>query len=157
MAKEKGLNRVVIAACSPRTLEPLFRDTLREAGINQYYLDMANIREHNSWVHSKEKEEATDKAKDIIRMSVARACHLKPLQEFDLPVNKAALIVGGGIAGMTCALSIVDQGHEVYIVEKGEELGGMARRLHTTLEGLDVQKYLADLVRKVYQHPLIHV
>jgi heterodisulfide reductase subunit A len=157
MAKEKGLNRVVIAACSPRTLEPLFRDTLREAGINQYYLDMANIREHNSWVHSKEKEEATDKAKDIIRMSVARACHLKPLQEFDLPVNKAALVVGGGIAGMTCALSIVDQGHEVYLVEKGEELGGIARRLHTTLEGLDVEAYLADLVRKVYQHPLIHV
>jgi len=95
---------VIVAACSPRTLEPLFRDTLREAGINQYYYEMANIREHNSWVHSKEKEEATQKAKDIIRMSVARACHLEPLQEFDLPVNKAALVVGGGIAGMNCAL-----------------------------------------------------
>ena len=93
LAREKGLNRVVIAACSPRTLEPLFRDTLREAGLNQYYLDMANIREHCSWVHSKQKEEATKKAKDIIRMSVARASHLQPLQEFDLPVDKAALVV----------------------------------------------------------------
>ena len=157
ITKEKGLNRVIVAACSPRTLEPLFRDTLREAGINQYYYEMANIREHNSWVHSKEKEEATQKAKDIIRMSVARACHLEPLQEFDLPVNKAALVVGGGIAGMTCALSIADQGHEVHLVEKESDLGGIARKIHYTLEGLDVQAYVRDLVRKVYQHPLIHV
>ena len=157
LAKEKGLNRVVIGACSPRTLEPLFRDTLREAGINQYYCDMANIREHCSWVHSKEKEEATEKAQDIIRMSVARACHLEPLQEIDLPVNKTALVVGGGIAGMTCALSIANQGHEVCLVEKDTDLGGMARRIHYTLEGLDVQAYLRDVIRKVYQHPLIHV
>jgi len=157
MTKEKGLNRVVVAACSPRTLEPLFRETLREAGINQYYYEMANIREHNSWVHSKEKEEATDKAKDIIRMSVARAYHLEPLQEFELPVNKAALVVGGGIAGMTCALSIANQGHEVHLVEKDTELGGTARKLHYTLEGLDVQAYLHDLIREVYQHPLVHV
>jgi heterodisulfide reductase subunit A len=157
MIKEKGLNRVIVAACSPLTLEPLFRDTLREAGINQYYYEMANIREHNSWVHSKEKEEATQKAKDITRMSVARACHLEPLQEIDLPVNKTALVVGGGIAGMACALSIASQGHEVYLVEKDTYLGGTARRLHYTLEGLDVQAYLRDLVRKVYQHPLIHV
>jgi len=157
MIEEKGLNRVVVAACSPRTLEPLFRDTLREAGINQYYFDMANIREHDSWVHSKEKREATEKAKDITRMSVARACHLEPLQEIDLPVNKTALVVGGGIAGMTCALSIANQGHEVYLVEKDTDLGGIARRIYYTLEGLDVQAYLRDLVRKVYQHRLIHV
>jgi heterodisulfide reductase subunit A len=157
LAKEKGLNRVVVAACSPRTLEPLFRDTLREAGINQYYLDMANIREHNSWVHAKEKEESTQKAKDIIRMSVARACQLKPLQEFDLPVNKAALVVGGGVAGMTCALSIAKQGHEVHLLEKTSDLGGMARKIHYTLEGLDVQAYLNDLIRQVYRHPSIHV
>jgi len=157
LAQEKGLNRVVIAACSPRTLEPLFRDTLREAGLNQYYCEMANIREHCSWVHSKEKEQATRKAQDIIRMSVARARYLAPLQEFDLPVNKAALIVGGGIAGMTCALSIANQGHEVHLVEKDKELGGMARRIHTTLEGMDVQAYLKDLIRTVYNNPLIHV
>jgi heterodisulfide reductase subunit A2 len=155
--KEKGLNRVVVAACSPRTLEPLFRDTLREAGINQYYFEMANIREHNSWVHSKEKEEATRKALDIIRMSVARACHLEPLREFDLPVHKAALVVGGGIAGMNCALSIAGQGHEVHLVEREKDLGGIARRLHYTLEGLDVQAYLREVTAKVYRHPLIHV
>jgi len=157
MIKEKGINRVIVAACSPRTLEPLFRDTVREAGINQYYFEMANIREHNSWVHSKEKEEASEKAHDIIRMSVARACHLEPLQEFDLPVNKAALVVGGGIAGMTSALSIANQGHEVHLIEKDTDLGGIARRIHDTLEGLDVQAYLRDLIRKVYQHSLIHV
>ena len=157
ITKEKGLNRVVIAACSPRTLEPLFRDTVREAGINQYFCEMANIREHNSWVHSKEKEEATEKAKDIIRMSVARACYLEPLQEFDLPVDKAALVVGGGVAGMNCALSIANQGHEVHLVEKAKELGGIVRKIQSTLDGLDVQAYLRDLIAKVYQHPLIHV
>jgi heterodisulfide reductase subunit A len=157
VTREKGLNRVIVAACSPRTLEPLFRDTVREAGINQYYFEMANIREHNSWVHSKEKEEATQKAKDIIRMSVARSRQLEPLLEFDLPVHKAALVVGGGIAGMNCALSIANQGHEVHLVEKNKELGGIARKIHSTLDGLDVQEYLADLIRKVYQHPLIRV
>ena len=157
MIKEKSLNRVVVAACTPLTHEPLFRDTLREAGINAYLYDMANIREHCSWVHSREKEEATQKAKDIIRMSVARACHLEPLQESDLPVNKTALVVGGGIAGMTCALSMATQDHEVYLVEKDTDLGGMARKLHYTLEGLDVQAYVHDLVRKVYHHPLVHV
>jgi len=157
LAKEKRLNRVVIGACSPRTLEPLFRDTLREAGLNQYYLDMGNIREHCSWVHSKQKEEATQKAQDIIRMSVARASYLEPLQEFDLPVNKAALVVGGGVGGMTCALSMARQGHEVHLVEKDKDLGGIARRLTTTLEGMDVQAYLNDLIRAVYNNPLIHV
>ncbi|OPX91699.1 MAG: putative glutamate synthase (NADPH) small subunit [Pelotomaculum sp. PtaB.Bin013] len=155
--QERGLNRVIVAACTPRTHEPLFRDTLREAGINQYYYDMANIREHCSWVHSKEKEAATQKSKDIIRMSVARAIHLEPLQEFDLPVDKRAVVVGGGVAGMTCALSIANQGHEVCLVEKEKELGGIARRIHYTLEGLDVQSYLRDLISKVYRHPLVHV
>jgi len=157
MVKEKGLNRVIVAACSPRTLEPLFRDTLREAGINQYYLEMANIREHCSWVHAKEREEATSKAQGIIRMSVARANRLEPLQEFDLPVNKTALVVGGGIAGMNCALSIANQGHEVHLVEREAVLGGMARKIHTTLEGLDVQAYMHDVIGKVYKHPLIRV
>ncbi|MFZ3132217.1 MAG: CoB--CoM heterodisulfide reductase iron-sulfur subunit A family protein [Desulfosporosinus sp.] len=155
--QEKGLNRVVVAACTPRTHEPLFRDTLREAGINQYFYDMANIREHCSWVHSKEKENATQKAQDIIRMSVARARRLEPLQEFDLPVNKAALVVGGGLAGLTSALSVAEQGHEVYLVEKNPDLGGIARRIHYTLEGLNVQEYLRGLIRQVYQHRLIHV
>jgi heterodisulfide reductase subunit A len=157
VAREEGLNRVVIAACSPRTLDPLFRDTVREAGLNQYFYDMANIREHCSWVHSREKEEATQKAKDIIRMSVARTAHLEPLQEIELPVNPAALVVGGGIAGMTCALSIANQGHRVHLVEREVELGGTARRIYHTLEGLDVQAYVRDLVSQVYQNPLIQV
>ena len=108
-------------------------------------------------MHSKEKEDATDQAKDIIRMSVARARHLEPLKEFDLPVNKTAVVVGGGIAGMTCALSIANQGHEVHLIEKEKELGGMVRKIYHTLEGLDVQAYLHDLIRKVYRHPLIHI
>lgn len=157
VTREMGLNRVIVAACSPRTLEPLFRDTVREAGINQYYFEMANIREHNSWVHSKEKDEATQKAKDIIRMSVARARRLAPLQEFDLGVNKAALVLGGGVAGMNCALSIANQGHQVHLVEKSSELGGVARKIHFTSYGLDMQEYLRDLIAKVYKHPLIHV
>ncbi len=155
--REKGLNRVVVAACTPRTHEPLFRDTLREAGINPYYFDMANIREHCSWVHSREKEDATQKAKDIVRMSAARASRLEPLQGFELPVDKRALVVGGGLAGMTSALSLAEQGFEVYLVEKNTDLGGMARRIHYTLEGMDVQAYLGDLIGKVYRHSSIHV
>ena len=155
--REKGLNRVVIAACTPRTHEPLFRDTVREGGINQYFFDMANIREHCSWVHSREKEDATQKAKDIVRMSVARTAHLQPLQELSLPINKAALVIGGGVAGMTSALNMAEQGFEIYLVEKDSDLGGMARRLHYTLDGIDVQAYLQEITRKVYRHPAIHV
>ena len=155
--RDKGLNRVVVAACTPRTHEPLFRDTLREGGINQYFFDMANIREHCSWVHSKQKEEATQKAKDIVRMSVARTARLEPLREFELPVTRAALVVGGGIAGMTSALSLANQGFEVHLVEKDKDLGGMARRLHYTLDGLDVQAYVKDCISRVYGHPLVHV
>jgi len=155
--REKGLNRVVVAACTPRTHEPLFRDTLREGGINQYFFDMANIREHCSWVHSKQKEEATQKAKDIVRMSVARTINLEPLQEFDLRVNKTGLVVGGGVAGMTSALSLARQGFEVHLLEKETNLGGMALRIPTTLEGVDVSKLTDELIRKVYQHPLIYV
>ena len=155
--KEKGLNRVVVAACTPRTHEPLFRDTLREAGINQYFFDMANIREHCSWVHSKEQVEATKKAKDIVRMSVARTSLLEPLDEFSLPMNKAALVVGGGVAGMTSALTLAEQGFQTYLIERASDLGGMARRIHHTIEGLDVQPWLADLKKKTYRHQLIRV
>jgi heterodisulfide reductase subunit A len=155
--REHGLNRVVIAACTPRTHEPLFRDTVREGGINQYFFDMANIREHCSWVHSQEKEAATEKAMDIVRMSVARTSLLEPLRELDLPINKAALVIGGGVAGMTSALNMAEQGFEVYLVEQDSELGGMARRLHYTLEGVDVQPWLTAMTRRVYRHPSIHV
>jgi heterodisulfide reductase subunit A len=155
--REKRLNRVVVAACTPRTHEPLFRDTCREGGINPYFFEMANIREHCSWVHSKEKEDATQKAKEIVRMSVARTALLEPLREFKLPVDKRGLVVGGGLAGMTSALSLAEQGFEVYLVEKETALGGMARRIHYTLEGLNVQALLQDVIRKVYRNPSIHV
>ena len=155
--EDKGLNRVVVAACTPRTHEPLFRDTLREGGINQYFFDMANIREHCSWVHSKQKEEATAKAKDIVRMSVARTAKLAPLNEFELPVNKRALVVGGGLAGMTAALNLAEQEFEVVLVERDNDLGGMARRVHSTLDGLDVQTTLKDLIARVYKHRLVQV
>lgn len=155
--REKNLNRVVVAACTPRTHEPLFRDTLREGGINQYLFEMANIREHCSWVHSKQKEEATLKAKEIVRMSVARAVNLEPLEEFDLPVTKAVLIVGGGPAGMTAALTLAGQGVDVYLIEREAELGGNARRLSHTIDGIDVPSLLDDLIHRVYRHPLIHV
>jgi heterodisulfide reductase subunit A len=155
--REKGLNRVVVAACTPRTHEPLFRDTCREGGINQYFYEMANIREHCSWVHSKDPENATQKAKEIVRMSVARTLLLEPLKEYELPVNKTALVVGGGLAGMTSALSMAKQGFRVQLLEKDKTLGGVARRIHTTLEGMDVQTFLKDTIKKVYQHPLIQV
>jgi len=155
--KEKGLNRVIVAACSPRTLEPLFWDTVREGGLNPYYFEMANIREHCSWVHAKEPELATKKAQDLIRSSVARALLLEPLMQIDLPVDNRVLVVGGGIAGMNCALSIAEQGHEVHLVEKEKNLGGLARKIHHTLDGLDVQDYLNDLIRKVYKNPLVRV
>ena len=150
----------MLAACTPRTHEPLFRDTCREAGINQYFFDFANIREHCSWVHSKEKEKATEKAKDIVRMSVARAAHLEPLQEFDLPVNKTALVVGGGPAGMTSALSMAEQGFEVYLIEKESRSWRDGRRIHYTLEGhgcsgvsewIDPQGLPAPLASCVYR------
>jgi heterodisulfide reductase subunit A len=147
---------VVVAACTPKTHEPLFRDTLREGGINSYFFDMANIREHCSWVHPHDKEDATQKAKDIVRMSVARSSLLQALEEFRLPVDKRALVVGGGIAGMTSALSLADQGFEVYLVERDRELGGMARRIYHTLEGMDVQAYLSELIRKVHECASIH-
>ena len=157
VTKEMGLNRIVVAACSPKTLEPLFRDTTREAGINQYYFEMPNIREHDSWVHAREKEIATQKAWDLIRMGVARAAKLEALQEFELPVNKATLVVGGGIAGMVCALSLAKQGYRVHLLEKSDRLGGAALRVNATLEGMDVQAYLEDLIKQVYQNQLIHI
>ncbi len=155
--QEKGLNRVVIAACTPRTHEPLFQETLREAGLNKYLVVMANIREHCAWVHTQRKEMATQKAKDIIRMAVARATRLYPLEEFEVPVSKEGLVIGGGVAGMISALSLANQGFEVHLLEKSANLGGIAQRIHYALEEMDVQAYLTDIIQKVQQNPLIHV
>ncbi len=152
-----GLNRVVVASCTPRTHEPIFRDTLRDAGLNPYLLEMANIRDQCSWVHSGEPGRATDKAIDLVRMAVARAARLMPLSEATVPVNNAALVVGGGIAGITAALALADQGFPVHLVEKTGELGGMARQLHNTLDGEDIAAFLGRTLRRLNGHPRISV
>ncbi len=154
---EKDLNRVVVAACTPRTHEPVFQDALRQAGLNPFLFEMTNIREHCAWVHGGEKPTATRKAKDLVRMAVAKAANLSPLFQNAYPVKRAALIIGGGIAGMNCALSLANHGVKVHLVEKSEALGGMARKIHGTLENEDVQSYLKDLVERVYHHLLIQV
>jgi len=128
--KEHHLNRVVVASCTPRTHEPLFRSACREAGLNHYLFEMANIREQCSWVHAHQAEKATKKAKDIVRMAVARATWLSPQEEPELEIKDVALVIGGGISGMTTALTLANQGFKVYLAEKEPELGGNLRRLH---------------------------
>ena len=154
---EYSLNRVVVASCSARTHEPLFQDTIREAGLNPYLFTMANIRDQDSWVHQSDKEGATKKAKDLVRMAVANAAELSPLYRTKLPVIKKALIIGGGIAGMTAALNIAQQGFEVVLVEIEKELGGMGRKIHRTLQGDNIQKYVNDLIEKVTQNEKIEI
>jgi len=127
--KEHNLNRVVVASCTPRTHEPLFRETCEEAGLNKYLFEMANIREHCSWVHMKEPKKATKKAKDIVRMAVAKALLLKPQEETEVEVTPVTLIIGAGISGMEAALCLAHQGFKVYLVEKEAEVGGMLRKL----------------------------
>ena len=151
------LNRVVVAACTPITHEPLFRETLIDAGLNKYLFEMANIRNQDSWVHMKEPEKATDKAKDLVRMAVARASLLKPLMEKPLTINQRALVIGGGIAGLNAALNLGDQGFETILLEKEPQLGGVGRRVHKTIEGLDVQTYLDGLIERVKSHDKIQV
>ena len=155
--KEKNLNRVVVASCSPRTHEQMFQETLQACGLNKYLFEMANIRNHNSWVHGNDPETATNKAKDLVRMAVARANLLKPLKEKRIPINRRGLVIGGGIAGMNAALGLADQGFEAVIVEKEAQLGGLARELTTTIEGEDIQAYLYELIEKVNQHKMIQV
>ena len=154
---EHKLNRVVVASCSTRTHEPLFQDTIREAGLNTYLFSMANIRDQNSWVHQSDREGATEKAKDLVRMAVANAAKLSPLYRTKLPVTKRALILGGGISGMTAALNVAGQGFEVVLVEREKELGGMGRNIHRTLQGDDVREYVANLIEMVNQDEKIQV
>jgi heterodisulfide reductase subunit A-like polyferredoxin len=155
--EEHNLNRVVVAACTPITHEPLFRETLIDAGLNKYLFEMANIRNQDSWVHMKEHDKATDKAKDLVRMAVARASLLKPLMEKPLTINQRALVIGGGVAGLNAALNLGDQGFETILLEKEPELGGLARRIHKTIEGMDVQTYLDGLIERVKAHDKIQV
>jgi heterodisulfide reductase subunit A-like polyferredoxin len=154
---EHQLNRVIVASCSPKTHEQMFMETLEACGLNKYLFEMANIRNQNSWIHSKSPEEATQKAKDLVRMSVARAATLHPLHEKKIPVIKRALVIGGGVAGMNAALGLADQGFPVVLIEKEERLGGMANRLTATIDGADVGSYLEGLIQKVTTHPQIQV
>ncbi len=154
---EKGINRVVVASCSPRTHEPLFQETLQEAGLNKYLFEMANIRDQNTWVHQKEPARATAKAKDLVRMAVAKAARVRPLHQVALPVQKALLVVGGGVAGLEAALGVARQNCQVVLVEKSAELGGNARYLAKTWQGESIPDYLAALIQQVTEHPQIEV
>jgi len=148
--KEHGLNRVVVASCTPRTHEPLFRETCEEAGLNKYLFEMANIREHCSWAHMKEPKKATQKAKDIVRMAVAKARLLKPQEETEVNVTPTSLIIGAGISGIEAALCLAHQGFKVYLVEKEPAVGGILRKLHKLYPtGEDASAFLESAIRAV--------
>ncbi len=154
---EHDLNRVVVASCSPLTHAPLFQDSLRSSGLNPYLFEMANIRNHCSWVHSGDWDAATDKAKDLLRMAVARAALLEPRPTLQVPVDHAALVVGGGVAGMTAALSLAEGGFAVHLVEKEAELGGNLRHVFTPAGGKDPQLVLNQLREEVANNDLVHL
>ena len=154
---EHNLNRVIVASCTPRTHEPLFQNTLKEASLNPFLFEMANIREHCSWVHMKEPELATAKANDLVRMAVAKARDLAPLSKKTLPVTKRGLVIGGGASGMIAALDLAANGFEVHLVEKEDELGGNLREIHYTLTGEDPQAFLRTLVEKMNSTPEITI
>ena len=153
--KEHRLNRVVVASCTPRTHEPLFRETLREAGLNPYLFELANIRDQCSWVHSDQPEAATEKAIELVKMSVGRTRHLSPLQGTSLPVHQTGLVIGGGVSGMTAALSLADQGFPTTLVEKSEALGGHLYDIHFTLEQDNISDMRRTLIDRVTMHPKI--
>ncbi len=157
VVEENQLNRIVVASCTPRTHEPLFQDTIREAGLNRYLFEMTNIRDQCSWVHMQQPKEATEKAEDLVRMAVAKAALLEPLQTQMIGVVQKALVIGGGLTGMTAAQKIADAGYEVYLVERESQLGGQARAIHFTLEGDDVQSHLKRSIQKLENDPRIHL
>jgi heterodisulfide reductase subunit A len=131
------LNRVVVASCTPRQHEPTFRQCVYEAGLNPYLMEMANLREHCSWVHVGDKEGATDKAKDLVASAAARACFLQPQEEMSVPVTKAVLVIGGGVTGIEAALQLGDAGHKVILVEKEASIGGIMAQLDKTYPTMD--------------------
>ncbi|MBN2620422.1 CoB--CoM heterodisulfide reductase iron-sulfur subunit A family protein [candidate division WOR-3 bacterium] len=154
---EHDLNRIVVAACTPRTHEPLFQETLRKAGLNQFLFDFANIRDQCSWVHQQEPEQATAKAIDLVRMSIAKVVYQEPLSKTPLGVSKQALVIGGGISGMIAALDIADHGYHVHLVEKEKALGGNLRYIQYTLDGKETAPVLQDIINLVSTHPQITV
>ncbi len=157
MIVEHGLNRVVVASCTPRTHEPLFRDTVRQVGMNPYLFEMANIRDQCSWVHMHEPQKATKKAKDMVRIAVAKSRLLEPLYPSYVSVNPRALVLGGGLAGITAALELVRQGFETYLLEKGQTLGGNLRRVRYLLDAVDPQEKLDSLIAELTSYPQFHL
>jgi len=155
--QREGLNRVVVAACTPRTHEALFQETLKDAGLNKYLFEMSNIRNQCSWVHSRERDEATEKSKDLVRMAVARAQLIQPLPQPTVPVDSRALVIGGGVAGMTAALGLADQGFHVFLVEQANELGGNALGLSRTWRGDDIAEKVKEMTNRVEAHPDIEI
>ena len=155
--KENNLNRIVVAACTPKTHEPLFQETLVNAGLNKYLFEMVNIRNQDSWVHRNDPEAATLKAKDLVRMAVAKVALMEPLTEAELEVNQHTLVIGGGISGMATAKTLSENGFTVSIVERGSELGGQARSLYRTWKGEDVQQKLSELIDTVQKDEKIEI
>lgn len=155
--KEEQLNRVVIGGCSPRTHQAKFEDLLSKSGLNKYLLEIANIRDQATWVHSNKPEDATEKAKTLLQMAVGAVVKAQPLTDQSLPMNKNVLVVGGGVTGMTAALNLADQGFQIYLTEKSDKLGGIASLLIKTLEGNDVPTFIAELISKVNEHKNIQV
>lgn len=147
--RDNRLNRIVVASCTPRTHEPIFRDTVRQAGLNQYLFEMANIRDQCSWVHSTVPEKATEKAIELTKMAIARARRLIPLQGSYSDVVQGGVVIGGGISGMTAALALAEQGFKAHLIEKSDRLGGHFRNIHYTLEHEEAQGFLNDLVERV--------
>lgn len=135
--REFNLNRVVVASCSPRLHEPTFRACIESEGLNQYLLEMANLREHCAWVHVRDREAATAKAKDLVKSAVFRACRLEPQHEMTVPVTPAALVIGGGVAGIQASLDLADAGYQVYLVEKQPSIGGIMAQLDKTYPTMD--------------------
>ncbi len=154
---EHKLNRVVVASCSPRTHEPMFRETLAKAGLNKYLFEMANIRDQDSWVHRDQPEKATEKAKDLVRGAVAKVALLEPLHQSQMGLTREAIVIGGGVAGMTAALAITEQGFPVHLVEKSDHLGGNALNLNKTWRGEDIKSFTSALIRKVESSKLITI
>jgi heterodisulfide reductase subunit A2 len=146
---EHKLNRVVVASCSPKTHEAMFMETLEACGLNRYLFEMANIRNQNSWIHSNNPDIATKKAKDLVRMAVGRAATLYSLDAKVVSINKQAMVIGGGIAGMNASLGLAKQGFNVILLEKEAQLGGFARNLHHTIEGEDIGAYIDKTVNAV--------
>ncbi len=155
--KEQNLNRVVIGGCSPRTHEAKFQNIIRSAGLNKYLLEIANIRDQDTWVHKDHPDQATSKAGDLIRMAVASVAKRRPLPDYLLPMNKNILVVGGGVSGMNAALNLATHGFKVYLVEQSPALGGVAGKIRKTISGEDVQAYMAGLIEKTNNHDLIEV